>query len=164
MKRITGLLTGMLLAGALLAGTVAIAPGTAYPATPRAGKGPAVATHVETYRNAYTRQCLDGAMDFAFTSACSSTDSHQKWTVTVWSDGTVRLRNYGNSYCLDIGGVVYLNKYCNTSESQSWYVLRFSDGSIMLKNEYVRQCLRANSAGDVYVSTCNSDYRSEHWF
>src|SRR5262245_29022140 len=159
------------LAVALLVGVLALAAYTAgfAPAgasTPDKGAADSAKTAIgpmssQTFKNESTRECLDD-LEYLSTWGCDGT-SEQKWTVTHWNDGTVRLKNVRTGQCIsDSGGTLDSTSSCSTSKYQSFYVTHWNDGTIRFKNQGSGQCIKAFSGHDVGSSTCNSS-EAESW-
>jgi hypothetical protein len=164
-KLVAALLTAILAVGAY---TASIAPAGAADAGNDAGVAGKTAIKTtaasQTFKNQSTRECLDNLNGRLWTYKCDGT-SEQKWTVTHWADGTVRLKNVKNGECLsDSGGTLGTSSTCTTSKYQSFYVTHWADGTIRFKNQGSGQCVKAASGHDVGSSTRCDSSKAESWY
>lgn len=149
-----------LLATSLALGTYSASSASADPA-PTAQDRAVVTTASETYKNEANGECLD-AYGYLSTYRCDGT-SEQKWTVTTWNDGTVRLKNGRTGECIsDSGGSLGMAS-CTTSKAQSFYIKHWNDGTMRFKNQSSGQCIEANGDGKVWSSTSCDSSEAQSW-
>lgn len=122
------------------------------------------ADSVQTFRNLATGGCLDhndndGVRDYP----CNG-GPWQKWEVHRWGDNTRQLKNVATGKCLYyniLGGDTIRAGACNASTLSSWYIQYPRVGGIAFENQYERACLTSDRY--MYLSSCNTDARSQSW-
>lgn len=156
MKLAAALLTTGLALGTY---TATAAPAGATDATP---DREIVATASETYKNEGNGECLD-SLEYLSTWDCDGS-SEQQWTVTHWSDGTVRFKSVDSGECIsDSDGSLGMAS-CTSSEAQSFWVTHWNDGTMRFRNEASGQCIEANNDGDVWSSTSCDTSEAQSWY
>ncbi|MCA1678041.1 MAG: RICIN domain-containing protein [Actinobacteria bacterium] len=121
----------------------------------------------ETYRNAYTGNCLDGdGGGEIYPHACNG-GSNQSWEVIRNSDGSRTFRNVATGLCLDNNDTqaVYGHS-CNGGNYQRWWISR-AYGLIGFENKQTKRCLR--DVGDDIraprrgLATCAAASSRQRW-
>lgn len=153
------------LGGGLAMGAFSVGPATAASAPDDGASAKKESVGVmatETYKNERNGKCLDG-LGFLSTYKCDGS-SEQKWKVTRWNDGTVRLKNSDTGKCIsDSGGTLGMAS-CTSSKWQSFFVTHWNDGTIRFKNQGSGQCINAaTSTIKVGSTTCNSS-ENQSWY
>jgi hypothetical protein len=96
----------------------------------------------ETYKNAYTGNCLDGDGGGEIYPLACNGGSFQSWEVIANSDGSRTFRNVATGLCLDNNDTqaVYGHS-CNGGNNQQWWISR-AFGLIGFENKQTGRCLR----------------------
>ncbi|MBM7786080.1 RICIN domain-containing protein [Tenggerimyces flavus] len=150
---------------AMLVGTTALAV-----ASFAALGGSASADSTQTFKNQWTKKCLDDSSAHGVrTFTCNGT-SYQQWKVHVWGDQTRQLRSNSTGKCLDDSNLGLRTFNCwpgsdARSKFQSWYVHRWNDGTIQFKNQTTGRCLDDTGGKGLRAIKCyagGSKYQS--WY
>ncbi|WAZ22755.1 RICIN domain-containing protein [Streptomyces cinnabarinus] len=136
-RRIT---TTALVLTAALTSVLLPAPGTAAARE--------AADTVQSFRSRATFACLDDSSEHGLRTTICHNNSHQKWTVHVWADGTRRMRNHATGLCLaDYPDGDASTQPCDQGKDESWIVHRFPNGDVELKNQKTGRCLDDSEHG-----------------
>lgn len=131
--------------------------------------GSASADSTQTFKNQWTKKCLDDSNYGVRTFTCNGT-KFQQWIVHVWKDQTRQLRSNSTGKCLDDSSLGLRTFNCwpgsdSRSKFQSWYVHRWNDGTIQFRNQSTGRCLDDSSGSGLRTVKCyagGSKYQS--WY
>ncbi|RBQ15034.1 xylanase [Spongiactinospora rosea] len=129
-----------LLAGAVLATTLAAAPANAANGT--------------LIRHWKTGKCLDSnSAGHVYPLGCNH-GANQKWVVQQYQPGSNRIRNVATGRCLDTNGKDVYTLPCQDPNSWQKWRLYHNGNRVQFENIRTNKCLDTNG-GSVYAHGCN---------